>query len=233
MFDPLERENEIMEVLKELAGKGLDFIVIGGYGVSAYKHRFSVDADIVIRKEDQAKFEDILKKRGYKTIKTKKLGGDYSSEYVMYENGEKRTSVDLLIGGVAVRQTGASFGFDFLWVNSGGMEIEGINKSVKARVPQREILVAMKLHSGRPTDLRDVAALASSLNMEKINKIIFRGDINVLKHHIKSLGEMASKQDFQDSFKGVFQEKNYRIDMEEIKKLLNLGTSRAAIKAYK
>lgn len=223
MYDPLERENEIMEVLRELAGKGLDFIVIGGYGVSAYKHRFSVDADIVIRKDDQPKFEDVLKKRGYKISKSRQLGGDYSSEYVMYENGETKTSVDLLIGGVAVRQTGASFGFDFLQENSGEMEIEGINKSVKARVPQREILVAMKLHSGRPTDLRDVVALASGLDINKIRKIISRGDTKVLERHIKSLGEMVSRQDFQDSFKGVFMEKNYRIDIDEIRKLARLA----------
>ena len=47
MFEAfIRRENKIFEMLQEFLNNDLDFIVIGGYGVSAYKHRFSIDADI-------------------------------------------------------------------------------------------------------------------------------------------------------------------------------------------
>ena len=222
MFDLVEREVEIIEVLNGFTENNLDFIVVGGYAVSAYKRRFSIDADVVIKKEDRAKFEDILKKRGYRKGTARRLEDAYSSEYARYDKPELRTGVDLLIGGIVSRQTGASFGIDLLWSNSDVMEIRGSMRAVNARVPNREMLIAMKLHSGRLTDFRDVIALAYNLDIDKIRRIISRGDRDVLKRHIKSLGEMAGKQDFQDSFKGVFQEKNYRIDMGEVKKLLTL-----------
>ncbi len=223
MFDIAERESEIIEVLNEFAAEGLDFIVIGGYAVSAYRRRFSVDADVVIRKEDQPKFEDVLKKRGYKKGTEKRLEDAYSSEYVRYDKSNPKTGVDLLIGGIGARQTGASFGFDLLWGNSDVMEIRGSRKTVKARVPQREILIAMKLHSGRLTDLRDVVALSSNLDFNKIKKVVFRGDMKVLERHMKQLGDLIEKQEFRDSFKGVFMEKDYRIDPAEIRKLAGLA----------
>jgi hypothetical protein len=223
-LDPVERENEIMETLQELAGSGLDFIVVGGYGVSAYRHRFSVDADVVIRAADRPGFEGMLRKRGYRLDRTKQIGDLYSSEYARYERAVTRTSVDLLVGGVSVRQTGASFGFELLKENSQEMEIKGIEKSVKALVPTREMLIAMKLHSGRLTDLRDVAALAFGLDIAKIESVLFRGgDLKALKGHLELLGSLIEKQDFRDSFKGVFMEKNYSISIPQIRRLAGLA----------
>lgn len=223
MLDPIERENEIMDTLGELASSGLDFVIIGGYAVSAYRHRFSVDADIVIRKENLPKFEDIVRRRGYRKTTEKSLDNDYSSEAVRYEKAQPKAFVDILIGGVGVRQTGASFGYDFVLKNSSIRTIEGSEKSVKLRVADREMLIVMKLHSGRPGDLRDVAALAFSLDFGRIKQAIFRGDIKTLKKNMGQLGQLVEKQEFRDSFKGVFMEKNYRIDPAEIRKLAGLA----------
>jgi hypothetical protein len=223
MLDPLERENEIIDALNDIASRGLEFAVVGGYAVSAYRHRFSVDADIVIRKDELPKFEEALKARGYRKSLEKILENDYSSEYIRYEKTQPKAFFDLLIGAVGVRQTGASFGYDFVLQNSSVRSIEGSEKSVKARVADKELLIAMKLHSGRPRDLRDVAALAFSLDLARIRLMIFRGDVKVLKKNMVHLGELAGKQDFRDSFKGVFMEKHYRIDPTEIKKLASLA----------
>ena len=46
MFELINRENKIFEILQEFINAKLDFIIIGGYAVSAFKHRFSVDVDI-------------------------------------------------------------------------------------------------------------------------------------------------------------------------------------------
>ena len=43
-------------MLQKFIDAGLDLIVIGGYGVSAYKHRFSIDADLVISEERKLNF---------------------------------------------------------------------------------------------------------------------------------------------------------------------------------
>jgi len=59
----IDRENEIFEVLQDFMAKDLDFVVVGGYDVSAYQHRFSVDADLVIRSRDLEEFTQVLKER--------------------------------------------------------------------------------------------------------------------------------------------------------------------------
>ena len=64
----LEREEEVMKILALFLDKGLDFIVVGGYAISTYKKRFSIDLDIVVGEEHLEKFENILKKEGYSLI---------------------------------------------------------------------------------------------------------------------------------------------------------------------
>lgn len=39
MFNPVERENIIFGVLQELAQQKLYFLLVGGYAVSAYRHK--------------------------------------------------------------------------------------------------------------------------------------------------------------------------------------------------
>lgn len=46
-----DRENQLFAILETFNEHGLEFLVIGGYAVSAYQHRFSVDADLVITAE--------------------------------------------------------------------------------------------------------------------------------------------------------------------------------------
>lgn len=225
MFDTfIKRENQIFEILHEFADAGLEFVVVGGYAISAYKHRFSVDADIVVRRSDMEKFVQILaKSRFVKTI-YKLLENDYSSEFVRYEKGEELpVCVDILIDAVGVRQTNAAFGYDLLRNHSEKKVVKGIEKEVSLLVPRRELLVAMKLHSGRATDLRDVAALCKGLDLALIQKVIQRGDTAPVKESIAKLISLLNDTDFINSFKGVFLEKKYDLDVQEIKKLQKLA----------
>jgi hypothetical protein len=223
MFDLVERENEIFRILEKLSGIGLEFSVIGGYGVSAYRHRFSIDADIVIRKEDKGRFEAVLRENGYRKTIHSALENIYSSEFERFEKASPKACVDLLIGGLGVRQTGASFGFDFIFGNSEKKEIQGSERSVICSVPRKEILIILKLHSGRLTDTRDVAALSFGLDLEFVRKHIFRGNIQTLNENARKLESLLEKPEFQDSFRGVFMEKSYRIDTEEIRKLVKIS----------
>jgi hypothetical protein len=224
MYDLVKRENEIIGILEKLAARGLDFAVIGGYGVSAYRHRFSIDADIVIRKNDREKFEGILRENGYRKTIHSALENIYSSEFERFEKAEPKACVDLLIGGIGVRQTDTSFGFDFIFGNSDKKEIQGSDRSVTCTIPIKELLIILKLHSGRLTDLRDVAALCFGLDFEFIKKHLFRGNAKTLKENMGKLDSLIDKQEFQDSFKGVFMEKEYKINVPEIKKLAKLSS---------
>ena len=223
MFELIKRENLIFDILQRFIDENLKFIVVGGYGISAYKHRFSIDADLIIIEDDRMKFEVMLKKnKFFKTI-VKDLDHVYAPQFIRYEiKGEFSVSVDLLIGGIGSRTTNASYSFNEVEKYSKKMPIIGIEKEINVLVPEKEILIVLKLHSGRLTDFRDVAALCKDIDINLIRKFIWRGKSDTVKDNIKKLISLTDKKEFIDSFKGVFMEKKYDIDVKEIKKLEEL-----------
>ena len=221
--DYIERENTIFEILQAFVDADLDFVLVGGYAISAYKHRFSVDADIVMKAKNKPKFEEILEKKGLTKTVVKDLDHLYAPEFVRYELKTKLpVSIDLLVDGIGSRTTAASFSFEQLKKHSEKKKIMGTEKEVIARVPKREVLIVLKLHSGRLTDFRDIVALAKKINFEIIESMIWRGKTEIVKENIAKLISLLDKKEFMDSFKGVFMEKKYDIDSGEIKKLKKL-----------
>lgn len=220
MEELIKKENDIFEVLQKFVDVKLDFIVVGGYAVSAFKHRFSVDADIVLKSNDLPIFENVLIKENFKKTIIKELENIYTSRFIRYEKG--LASVDLLINALASRGTNASFSYELLFENSNKKKIIGIEKEVFVRIPIKELLIVMKLHSGRLTDIRDIAALARDSNLEIIKKYLFRGDLNEVNKNLSKLQKVVNDNKFIDSFKGVFMEKKFDIDIEQVKKISEL-----------
>lgn len=220
MFNLVERENRIFEVLEEFAKNGLNPIIVGGYAVSAYKHRFSIDADIIIQNEDKEKFEELLKKKGFIKTISKKLEHVYAPEYMRYETKEKPpASIDLLIGGIGSRTTNASFSMEQIERHCKKRKIVGTEKEIAALVPDKEVLIALKIHAGRLTDFRDIVALCQGIDVGLVKEFVKFGDKKILRENIEKLLSLAEKEEFINSFKGVFQEKKYGVDLNEVKKL--------------
>ncbi|PIN93403.1 hypothetical protein COU54_03325 [Candidatus Pacearchaeota archaeon CG10_big_fil_rev_8_21_14_0_10_31_24] len=220
MEELIKKENDIFDILQKFINAKLDFIVVGGYAVSAFKHRFSVDADIVIQSKDLDKFEAIVKKEDFKKTSEKKLENIYSSRFLRYE--KDTASVDLMIDAVSARATGASFSYKLLLDNSAENKIIGIEKEISARVPVKEMMIVMKIHSGRLTDFRDIAALAKDTDLEEIRKLVFIGDLNALNTHLKKIATVVKDKNFVDSFKGVFMEKKFDIDLKQVEQISRL-----------
>lgn len=224
----ISKENAIFEILQKFLEAKLDFVMVGGYAVSAYKHRFSVDADIVIQSKDLERFESILKKEGFKKTAEKDLQNIYSSRFMRYE--KDLASVDLLIEALASRTTNAVFSYKTLVDNSTKRKIIGIEKEITANVPDKEILIVMKLHSGRLTDFRDIAALARDTNLEIIRKHLFIGDKKALQINLDNLERIVKDNNFIDAFKGVFIEKKFDIDMKQVENIARLTASESKTK---
>jgi len=225
MRNLIERENEIFSILNKFSNKNLEFILVGGYAVSAYKHRFSVDADIVIKEKDVEIFEETLKSEGFQKQQSRELEDIYASKFIRYEKKEPLISIDLMINALASRTTNASFSFDLILKNSEIKKIIGIEKEAKVKIPNKELLIAMKLHSGRLTDFRDIAALAKSTDIEKIKQLIARGDTIPLKTNLINLSKTINDKKFIDSFKGVFIEKKFDIDTIQLEKISKLSST--------
>ena len=214
----LEREREIIRLLNFLIDKNLDFIVVGGYAIATYKKRFSVDLDIVVKESDLLKFEKLCKKEKY----TEGYDGGIS---LMYGEKFKRfvkkikgleVSIDFLINGLASRSTDASWSFDYIKKNSTKRELDNL----KFLTPEKELLIAMKFHSGRLSDIRDIIALMPC-NKEKLKIHIAKGNIKLLKENAGRQKKFLEKPQFDDSFKGIFGIRSYNEkDVNEAKELI-------------
>src|SRR3990170_1491662 len=204
----VERENEILRTIRRLKEEKLDFIVVGGHAVSALaRHRFSVDCDIVVPQEHRVKFEEVMKKEGF-SRHVQKVGFDavYGGEFVSYVKNVDGLPVtfDLLVGSLVCRATDASWSFDYIKRFSVTATILGYGFSVECRIPERELLIAFKLHSGRRADVRDFVMLGENAVRSKMLKHLKRGDEPKLKDQTAAVLRALEDKNLVDSLKGVF-----------------------------
>lgn len=144
--------------------------MIGGYAVSALSsHRFSVDCDVVVSEKDLGLFERVLTDEGYQKAKASSVGkgihGAKAAKYVKLIGG-RRVSVDLSINSVVCRDTEGEWGYELLLRNSTDADVVGVTDSTTAFVPKKELLIAMKLHPARDTDVRDIVLLGEEADWE-------------------------------------------------------------------
>jgi len=55
----------LIELLEELTQQGHEYVLVGGYAVSAFNARFSTDLDIVVAPDSKADFVEFLEQRGF------------------------------------------------------------------------------------------------------------------------------------------------------------------------
>jgi hypothetical protein len=219
----LEREQEVMRMLALFLDSGIEFIVVGGYAVSTYKKRFSIDLDVIIKEGNLKEFEKVLAKEGYSLHHEKEIALLYKENFKRFEKTLKKLPVhiDLLVNGLVSRTTNASWGFDYIRENSLNRRLN----ELKFLTPEKELLIAMKFHSGRLSDARDIVALMPC-SKEKLKLYLFRGDIKKLKNSMKKQLLFSEKPQFDDSFKGIFgpfvyNEKDVQSAKELIGELVN------------
>lgn len=204
----LNREKETLKMLKRLIQERLDFIVVGDYAVSALaRHRFSVDCDVVVPKRELAKLEEILNKEGFEKH-VRKAGFDetYGGEFISYKKSVSGlpVTIDLLVGSLVCRATGASWSFDYIKKHSTEATVTGIETSASCRIPERELLIAFKIHSARRTDIRDIIMMRENADREKVLKHVKKGKQETLEEQIQRIIKALEDPNLVDSLKGVF-----------------------------
>lgn len=201
------REKEIFHAIAEL--KDCDFVIIGGYAVNAYAlPRFSVDCDIVIKDEvELERIEKILLNHGYsKEHSTAECA--YSGSFLRFEKylGDNiAVSMDVLIKSVTDRMTGAIFSADWVFENSKISVLRGktMISEIKARIINIDALLAMKIISCRPTDIRDVFMMLPNANNSKWIKAEIQLRCN-FNDRIARIVEKVSSPQFKDGLAGVY-----------------------------
>lgn len=205
--ESLESREE--EIIKTLASLPKGFVVIGGYAASALSvHRFSADCDIVVSKKNVAEFNAHLGRQGYK--KEKSANGfdeTYQSEVEVHVKkvGDATVSVDLFVNGVTSRNTGGSWSYDYVTDNSTEAIVSGLRSSTGVPTPTKELLMAMKIHSGRDVDLRDTVMLCEGVDWNNVKKHVARGEKSVLLEQITRMINKTSKEQFVQSLRATFE----------------------------
>ena len=214
----LEREKEIFRFLQSLIEKPINVIIVGGYAVATHKKRFSVDLDVVVREEDLPVFEKFCEREGYLFEYDKEIELQYGEKFKRFAKDVYglKASIDVLINGLVSRATNATWSFEYIKTHAIKQSLQGLT----FLTPEKELLIAMKMHAGRLSDIRDIVALFPA-DIQKIELHLMRGDIKKLKEVIQQQEIFLKKAQFDDGFKGVFGVHVYNLaDVEETKKCI-------------
>lgn len=201
-----ERENELLTTLQAITDAGYPYVLVGGWAVTAFNQRFSTDVDLVIPETALQEYESFLSERGYEQTGAYETTALYDGRFIQYSNDVGNpVSVELLVNALRCRQTDAEWSYRYLKQHSQPATI-GRTLTVDTRIPEQELLLAIKLHSGRLTDVRDVVAAATNADFDRIEAHLHRGDLAALATQLDGIREQLDDASFADAFKGEFQQ---------------------------
>jgi len=201
------RSDALIELLEELAQAGHEYVLVGGYAVSAFNARFSTDLDIVVASDSKAEFAEFLERRDFEKTDSHAKEWFYDTEVIEYEKRltpQQPIGFDMLVNGLGCRQTEAQWSFDYLYDHSHQQEVSGGTVTTTARVIDGAVLVAAKLHSGRETDLRDVLAVAEEIDLEDVTPHLWRGDEAALQEQLERGLEVLQSDDLKHGYRSDF-----------------------------
>jgi hypothetical protein len=202
-----DRSDALIELLEQLTESGHQYVLVGGYAVSAFNARFSTDLDIVVAPDSKEEFLAFLEAHGFEETDSHAKQWFYDTEVIEYEKRlapQQPIGFDLLVNGLGCRQTEAQWSFDYLHNHSQEQEVTGGTVTTTARVIDGAVLVAAKLHSGRETDLRDVLAVAEEIDLETVTPHLHRGDEDALRAQLERGLEILKSEDLKHGYRSDF-----------------------------
>jgi hypothetical protein len=219
-----ERQSELVATHHAIQDADLPYVLVGGWAVSAFQTRFTTDIDMVIPSISLEKYDALLTERSYTKAFDEDVSKVYEGRIVRYEKpvGEYTVEFDALVDALRCRQTEAEWSYRYLEEHS-TVESLAIAEDLAAQIPEPALLFALKLHSGRLADARDLVVIGASANFDRIETHVRRGDPTALTARIESVLDRLDSAGFEDSFKGVFQQEDLPDeDVEALITFLNL-----------
>ena len=220
-----ERSEALIGVLEDLQESDIGFVLVGGYAVSQFETRFSTDLDLVIAPDDYDKVVTFLEEHDFERDEELEVPPDetiYNREVELFERSEglvHPVGVDVLVNGLGCRQTKAEWSFEYLREHSTEQTISGGSRLTTARTADGEVLVAAKLHSGRPTDLADVLAAVPEIDFETVAKHLHRGDEEALRSQLDEARKFIENEGLSHRFKSLFGRST--ASQDDVKELLS------------
>ncbi len=212
-----ERENELLSTLQAIIDAGHQYVLVGGWAVTAFNQRFSTDVDLVIPEMALEEYESFLAEHGYEQTNEYDTSALYEGRFIQFSKDVGNpVSIELLVNALRCRQTDAEWSYRYLTQHSQPATV-GRTLTVDAQIPEQELLLAIKLHSGRLTDIRDVIAAATDADFDRVETHLHRGNPRALSTQLEGILEQLADESFIDAFKGEFQQKT--IPEDDIKRV--------------
>jgi hypothetical protein len=201
------RSDALIDLLEDLTREGYEYVLVGGYAVSAFNARFSTDLDVVVAPDSKDAFVEFLEGRGFEETDSHAKEWFYDTKVIEYEKRlkpQQPIGFDLLVNGLGCRQTEAQWSFEYLYDHSHPQEVSGGTVTTTARVINGAVLVAAKLHSGRETDLRDVLAVAEEIDLDTVTPHLRRGADDALREQLERGLEILESDELKHGYRSDF-----------------------------
>lgn len=200
------REAELLDTLEAVLEERLPYVLVGGWAISAFQPRFTVDVDVVAPSEALGDYRDLLAGRGYEQVADVETTAVYRGRTVRFEKDVGNpVTFDLMLDSLGCRQTDAEWSFRYLSRHSRVTSLE-TRRRLDVRIPERELLFALKLHSGRRADARDLVVLGRDCDFDRVEKHFRRGDPEKRRERVETVLDRVASDGFVNGFKGVFQQ---------------------------
>lgn len=204
-----ERQAELIETHRRIQAAELPYVLVGGWAVSAFQTRATTDIDTVIPTGALDDYDSLLDDLGYEKQFEADISKEYEGRMIQYTKtvGDNAVTFDALVDAIRCRQTDAEWSYRYLHEHS-TVESIAVADDLEARIPEPSLLFAMKLHSARIADTRDLVVLSNAVDFARIERHIHRGDIETLEEQIGTILDRLQQDTFEDSFKGVFSQED-------------------------
>ena len=217
-----DRQAELADTHRAVQDADLPYVLVGGWAVSAFQTRITVDVDMVLPESSLEDYDALLGELGYQKESDTDVSNIYEGRMVQYVKpvGENTVEFDALVNALRCRQTDAEWSYDYLEEHSVVRELN-VAPDLSARIPEPALLFAIKLHSGRIADTRDLVTISSEADLDRVERHLDRGDQDALESQIKGVLDRLESDGFEDSFKGVFEQQEMPSPrIEEVKAFL-------------
>lgn len=208
-----ERQSELVDTHRAVHEAGLPYVLVGGWAVSAFQTRFTTDIDAVIPATAVERYDSLLTDRRYKKAFEKDVSNRYEGRILRYTKpvGENDVNFDALVDAVRCRRTDAEWSYRYLHEHSTVASLD-VAEDLDGRIPEPALLFALKLHSGRKADTRDLVVISTRADFDRIADHVLRGDADKLEEQIERVVDRLEADSFEDAFKGVFRQEGVPAD---------------------
>jgi len=201
-----DREAELLDTLEAVLDAKLPYVLVGGWAIASFNQRFTTDVDVVIPEQAVEDYTALLTDRGYEKIADVERNDLYEGRTIRFEKDVGNpVRFDAMVDALGCRQTEAEWSYRYLAQHAVTEELR-TGRPITARIPEQELLFAVKLHSGRKADARDLVVLAAGADFDRIATHLHRGDSERLAGQIDTVLERLTATGFEDAFKGVFEQ---------------------------